>query len=86
MMGVSSEERRKAEKERSVRARKAGNPKANQFPLFTLTIPTWVTREITKTEDKELAIKLMKEYEFEVKLTKNGILYKPIRLNKVEGW
>jgi hypothetical protein len=83
-MGVKTEGRREADKARRVKARRAGG--RSQYPIFTLGIPTWVVREVSKTEDIDVAVEVMRGYEFKVELTEAGILYKPVQLEEIEGW
>lgn len=84
-MGAPANEREATDRQRTIKIRAAGNPKSG-YRAWTLIVPTWLIREITGTDDQEEAHRLTRDFEFEVERTDEGILYKPIRLERKVGW
>lgn len=84
-MGVKAKEREEADRVRRIKARRQGDTKG-KYLTVALTVPTPLIREIAQTESTDEAWEVWKDYEFEVELTKDGILFRPYKVVSTEGW
>ena len=70
-----------------VKIRIQGNVKAGR-PVAAFSVPAWAIREVANEDDLTKAFSFLRGYEYLVEVTKEGILYRPVKVEISEkvGW